>query len=211
MTEPIGHGVERLVLGWLAGGSKRGERAAMETAVGADHRVSAAATELARQLQRRLVGLRTAVTEKDLASLAGDFREKGVDLNGRATCVRVGEEVADMQQRVGLTGDRLGDDGVRMTQRGDGEPAQKIEVSLAVGVPQLGALAPCEHDLRGTKDRDERAVISRDAIAESRCIECVRAHLTIVPIPSSVKTSNSSTCGMRPSRMCEWRTPLRTA
>ena len=35
--------------------------------------------------------------------------------------------------------------------------------------------------------------------------------LTIVPMPASVNTSSSSTCSIRPSRMCARRTPLRTA
>ena len=56
----------------------------------------------------------------------------------------------------------------------------------AVAWSAFGAGTSLEHDLRGAEDRHERAV--RHALF----VECVRTHLTIVPIPSSVKISSST-------------------
>ena len=63
-----------------------------------------------------------------------------------------------MQQLVGLLGDGRGDDRVGVTEPDDGEPAEEVEVALAVAVPQLGAAALDEHDLRRPEDGHERAL-----------------------------------------------------
>ena len=59
VAEALRERLERLVLGRLTGGVQRGQRAAVEGAVGADHLVPAASAEAPGQLQRALVGLGT--------------------------------------------------------------------------------------------------------------------------------------------------------
>ena len=70
VAEALGQRLERLVLGRLAGGVQRGERAAVERAVGADHDVAAAPAPLAGQLDGALVGLGAGVAEEHLAAAA---------------------------------------------------------------------------------------------------------------------------------------------
>ncbi|CAB4852028.1 unannotated protein [freshwater metagenome] len=195
IPEPIRHRLERFVLGGLTRGCECGQRTSVEAAVGADHSVTATAAELAGQLQRCLVGLGTAVAEEHLAVMPSRLQKERVHLHRGFQRCRVGEQVADVQQLVRLTTDRLGHHRVRMTKRRDREATQEVEIPLAVGVPQFGARAALEHHLRWPEHGHERAVL------HTVRVEGVSAHETIVPMPSSVKTSNSSTCGMRPSRM----------
>ena len=61
-----------------------------------------------------------------------------------------------MQQLARLGGDRLGDDRVGVTEADHGQAAEEVEVALAVDVPQLGAAAADEHDLRRAEHRHER-------------------------------------------------------
>ena len=199
------------MLGGLAGGGQRGERATVEAAIGADDAVATAATELARQLQRGLVRFGAAVAEEQLAGLAGGLQQQLVHLLRGLHRGGVGEQVADVQQLPGLMSERRRHRGVRVTQRRDCQATEEVEVPLAGDVPQLGARAASEHHLRGAEHRHERAVVLalRGERVTAGCT--LTGHCTIVPIPSSVNTSNSNTCGMRPSRMWARRTPLRTA
>ncbi len=116
VTEAVGHRVERFVLGRLAGGRERGERAPVEAAVGADHAVAAAPTELAGQLERCLVGLGAAVAEEHLTVATGGLLQQQIDIDGCLRGARVGEQVAHVQQRCRLVADRLGDHRVRVPE-----------------------------------------------------------------------------------------------
>ena len=66
------------------------------------------------------------------------------------------EQVRHVQQRPGLRGERLGHRRVGVAEAGHRQPGQEVEVAPAVGVPQLGALAPHERH-RGGGSRHERA------------------------------------------------------
>ena len=69
VAEPLGQRLERLVLGRLAGGVERGERAAVEAAVGADTTTwRPRPPELAGELDGALVGLGAGVGEEHLAA-----------------------------------------------------------------------------------------------------------------------------------------------
>ena len=120
-----------------------------------------------------------------------------------------------MQQPRRLVTDGLRDCRVAMTERGHSDTGKEVEVTLAVRVPQLGATSPLEHDRRRTKHRHERAALrSRGVkiVAHELVPVCsVPVFSIIVPMPSSVNSSSSSTCATRPSRMCPPLTPLRTA
>ena len=83
VVEALGHRLERLVLGRLAGRRERRQRAAVEAAERADDDVAAAAAVLAGQLERALDGLGAGVGEEDLAVVAGGLGEQAVDLDRR--------------------------------------------------------------------------------------------------------------------------------
>src|SRR5215207_1017666 len=99
---------------------------------------------------------------------------------------------------------------MRVAQRGDREPAEEVEVLLALAVPELHALAAHERDRETAVGL--HAVLGVELSDVLECVGVERAHgNTIVPMPSRVKNSSSSACGMRPSRMCARRTPPRSA
>ena len=110
VPEPVGHRLERLVLGRLARRRQRRQRATVEAAVGAHDRVPAATAVLAGQLDGALVGLGAGVGEEHLA-LAGrsTSRIRSVIRSGGRLGDRVGEQVADVPQRGRLVGDGGGD------------------------------------------------------------------------------------------------------
>src|SRR5438045_8441634 len=81
-------------------------------------------------------------------------------------------EVRDVLQRAGLFSDGVSDDRMAVTETGDGESAQEVEIALAVDVPQLGALAA-----------DERHGLGRLRVHR-------RTHdVRIVPMPALVTPS----------------------
>ena len=148
LPEPARQRLERLLLLGLAGRRERGERAAVERAVRADHVVPLGTTVLLavtpRELDRALVRLGAGVGEEH-ASVAAEQR---VEALGDARLHVVVIEVRDVQQRARLLGDRVGDFGVRVAERRDREPAEEVEVPVALAVPQVRALAPHERDGR---------------------------------------------------------------
>jgi hypothetical protein len=117
VAEAVGHREERLVLGRLAGGSQRGERATVEAAVGADDHVATAATELAGQLQRGLVRFGAAVAEEHLpldwpvASAAVAFTS-----TPRPAPRSLANRLLTCSSVPGLMSERLGDRRVRVTR-----------------------------------------------------------------------------------------------
>jgi hypothetical protein len=98
---------------------------------------------LADQLDRALVRLRTGVREED-----------------RAAEGRLGEPLGEPQRRLGvvevrrtreprrLLGDRVHDRRVAVACVVDGQTGEEVEILVAVGVPQPGALAADELDRR---------------------------------------------------------------
>jgi hypothetical protein len=172
VVEALGHRLERFVLRRLTGGGEGGQRAAVEAPQRAHHDVPAAPAVLAGQLQRALHGLGAGIGEEHLAELPGDLGEEAVDLHRRSRGDRVGEQVAHVEQLLGLGADRLGDRGVRVTEADHGQATEEVEVALALAVPQLGALAANEHDLRRPEDRHERAA------RELHLVEGVAGHVS---------------------------------
>ncbi len=137
---PSGIGWNGSCLVGLAGRGERGERAAVEAAERRHDDVAPAAAELAGELERRLVGLGARVAEEDLPAVAGRLARRSSTigrprwrLGWRRSSTRAAASTPARQIAVG-------DDRVRVAERRHGEPAQEVEVALAVGVPQLGAL-----------------------------------------------------------------------
>ena len=76
---------------------------------------------------------------------------------GERLVVLGAEQVRHVQQGAGLIGDRRGDLGVGVAERGDREPAQQVEVSVAVDVVEPGPFAAHEHHRRRPVGRHDRA------------------------------------------------------
>ena len=84
------------------------------------------------------------VAEEHLAAAA----EQPVEGRGHLPAGLGAEQVRHVQQRARLLGERVGHRRVGVAEAGDGEARQEVEVALAVGVPELGALAAHERDRR---------------------------------------------------------------
>ena len=161
------------------------------------------------QLQGALVGLGPRVGEEDLpAGLAGAAVDQAVDGQRHLGPQRVAVEVGHVAQRAGLGGHGVGHLGVGMAERHHGQAGDEVEV------------APCRRRRRGRvpvapHEGDRRLGVGaheRAAIRHAPCDGGFRAHgSTMVPTPESVKSSSSSACGTRPSRMWARATPPRTA
>ena len=170
VTKPVGHGLERFVLGGLAGGGQRGQGATVKTAQRADHHVPPATAELARQLDGGLVRFGTAVAEEHLTADTGGLAQQGVHRDGGRGGRVVGEEIADVNEPIHLFAHGGGDDRIRVSERHHGDTRQEIQVSLARRVEQFGSAPPLEHDGRRSEDRHERTPV------EAAGVESVRTH-----------------------------------
>src|SRR5690606_28209193 len=92
---------------------------------------------------------------------------------------------------------RRGNGGVGVTERGDRQPSQKVEVPVAVGVDQPAPL---------TFDEGDRGPAI--GLHQHPGLAVGQGHgSTIVPMPSEVNTSSKTACWTRPSRMWAWETP----
>ena len=157
LAEPRRQRLETLLLLGLAGRGERGERPTVERPVRRDHvealgpavRLSVAAGEL----DRGLVRLGAGVGEEHTS----DHRRGGRRGGRRPGLHRVVVEVRDVEQRAGLIGDRVGHDRVRVTERRHREPAQEVEVLVALGVVEARPLAAHERDRAGGRTSASRA------------------------------------------------------
>ena len=70
--------------------------------------------------------------------------EEAEQLLGEQHAGLVDEEVAGVRDLADLVGDRRDDGGVRVAERGDRDARDQVEVAVAVGVPDLAALAAVE-------------------------------------------------------------------
>ena len=77
------------------------------------------------------------------------------------------------------------------------ESREGVDVPVAVGVPEAGALAPHE--------RDGVARVGSDRVVALERLELLQRHGQLAPIfvpcPASVNSSSRSECGTRPSTM----------
>ena len=93
----------------------------------------------ARQLDRRLVGFAAGVAEKDFVH-AGQGGQFGRQLLLLRHAIKIGR----MQQTTGLGGNCGDQLGVIVTERGDGDSRQGVEVDLALGVGHPAPVAVTE-------------------------------------------------------------------
>ena len=152
--------VRRLVV-VVAGGRDGRQRAAVEGVIRGDDLVAVHALRvevLAGQLHGALVGLRAGVGEEDAVGKRVRTQQRG-QLRLRLNV----EDVGRMQHAgVGLGDDRVGDDGMVVAQRVDGDARKQVGVRLAVLVVERAALAA--HEARGhalAEDLKEMLAVQR--------------------------------------------------
>jgi hypothetical protein len=176
---------ERRLLALLRRRAQRPVRAPVEAAVQDDD--VAPRLGLAGQLERGLVGLRTGVGEEHRPAQRAGRQALGEPAH------RLGvEEVADVQQPLGLIADRFDDRRVAVADARHADAGQEVEVLVAVVVPQARAGAA-----------DETHGVAR--VRRHQVVAGLRAHEAariFVPCPASVKSSSSSEWPTRPSTMC---------
>ena len=113
---------------------------------------------LARDLERRLVGLGAGVGEVDLAAQRGLGQALG------QAQPRLGvEEVADVDQALGLLADRRDDGRVAVPEAVDGQAGLEVEVLVALVVPQPRALAADELDAQARVGGDQVVALEQPA------------------------------------------------
>src|SRR6185437_11431159 len=179
---------------------------AVEAVLGGDDHRAGGALVAADQLERCLVGLRAGVGEEHPAIAA----EQPQQPFGQSDLGLVQEQVGGVRDRVHLAGHGLGERRMGVPERADRDAGNEVGVLIAVGVPDLTALAPHQCDRW-------YAVVGHERGLEPPLKLCRTSHelspsgTTMVPMPESVKISSSTACGSRPSRTCACGTPPRTA
>src|SRR5690606_13659998 len=157
------------------------------------------------QLDRGLVGLGAAVAKKDPVE-AGHLRQPVGQLRLRRDVVEIG----GVKERVRRRPDGRLQPGMAVTQGGDSEAADEVQVRPAGHVVEPGAFSPGEGQREPAVGVHHRPVGHlEDAVGFGTRIQ--RSYLlhgtTMVPMPWSVKISRSSECILRPSMMCVRATP----
>ena len=159
--DAAGQRLERLAVGRLGGQRERAHGAAVEGALGGDDVGAAGAPG---ELERGLVGLGAGVGEEDLAGGA----PPSSDPSRRSASAHLrlgGEEVRDVAEGLQLGGDRLDQRRVGVAEGVHGDAAEQVEVLLAGVVPDVGALAPGEHQLRRAEGVHQRLGVARLEVA----------------------------------------------
>ncbi len=106
------------------------------------------------------------------------------------------EQVADVDQRTRLLGDRGDDLGVAVAEARDRDAAEEVEVLVALRVPQARALAAYELDGLARVGGDHARALELLQLGEAHAETSI-----FVPTPASVNSSSSSECAIRPSMM----------
>ena len=98
-----------------------------------------------REFQAGFDGLRPAVAEER----ARQTRERGEAL-GEPPLQRVKEQIRRVEQRLRLIRDRAGQPGVRVSEGGDADPGQQVQICATVDIVEPDALAAHERHRRAT-------------------------------------------------------------
>ena len=144
--------LKALMVFLLAGRTQRRERASVERAERREDLEAAAANVAApspRELDRGFVGLGARVAEENFP-VAEMIREPLGQSRHRLGV----EDVGDVRELFGLLLDRAHDARISMAEAGHGEPAEKIQVAVAVGVIEIGACAAHERERQASVDID---------------------------------------------------------
>ena len=160
--------------------------------------MSTSTTELTSQLDCCFIGFGSGVAEEHLPATAQQLVHEYCSFSS----YRVSKKIADVHQCRGLFCNCSSNNRIAMAKRSNSDSTEKIEIALAVYVPQLRSRTTLEHDLRWAKNGNKRTMVTR-------CGKCVRCHffptscsaVIMVPTPAMVNNSISKTCGIRPSKM----------
>src|SRR5262249_47342311 len=115
----------------------------------------------------------------------------------------VDHQVGGVRDQADLPADRVDDCRVGVAEGADRDTGVQVEVLVAVGVPDVYAAATGDRERRGPVVGHEGLVppgLHRRELSTHWLASLSGS--TIVPTPSSVNTSSSTTCGTRPSRTC---------
>src|SRR5204863_2710929 len=110
-----------------------------------------------------------------------------------------------------LLGDRVDDGRMRVPERVHRDPADQVEVALAVGVPDVGALASSQRDRRGAVVVHQRRLPACLTIYIGRDHSLSLSGSTMVRMPRLVKISSSTESASRTAITCAPSTPPCTA
>src|SRR6185437_1273301 len=91
------------------------------------------------------------------------------------------------------------------------DPAQEVEVLVALLVPQQRAVSSHELDRQARVGADHALGLDALQLGERHASSASAPSVILVPMPASVNSSSSSECGVRPSRMCAAETPASIA
>src|SRR5258708_39269040 len=133
-----------LMVSLLAGRAHGGERTSMERPQRRQNLVAATArvaAPSARELDRRLVRFRTGIAEKNFAAVEA-IREALGQPRGRLGV----KDVGHVGELFGLLFDRAHDARIPVAETRDREPAEKIEVAIAVRIVKIRAVAAHERE-----------------------------------------------------------------
>ena len=143
VVEPFGQRARNAVLGRLAGGVQRRQRAAVEPIPGADDDVAPGPAHAAPASRRTRWPPRPS-WRRTPAPRHARSRRRSAGRWSRATsgATHVAEQVGDVQQRAGLRGQRVGDRRVGVAERGHGQPREEVEVPAALACPTASCPRP---------------------------------------------------------------------
>ena len=162
VKEPGGERLERLVLLRLPGRGEGRERPAMEAAVGGNDLPAPvlSPTPLAGDLDGAFVGLGTAVGEEHPAAAA----EQAIRVTATSGPTVVPNKFDTWQSVRACSATASATAGWAWPSDVHGEPAQEVEVSPAVGVPELGTRATHERHRRRGRIGGHQGVTHRLAV-----------------------------------------------
>src|SRR4029079_19458814 len=183
---------EALPLGGLSRGGQRAERPPVEALL--ERHEARAAGRLARDLERRLVGLGAGAAEEGLRAA----RARGKELREPEHRLRP-VEGRRVPQRIEVRVRRRSDRGVPVPEAGDRDPAAEVEVRAPFVVPDAAALAADDRQVCACVRRQDRSAIEPRAGRASR-----HAGTSVTPIeawtpPRAARTAATSFGTMPPS------------
>src|ERR1700730_7362264 len=136
------------------------------------------------------------------------------------------KNVGNVRELFRLLLDRAHDAGISMTEAGDREPAEKIEIAVTVSIIKIRAMparererkasvnidhvSMCEFDYLGVVHRVLPPLCDRRAVS-LKADTFARCWTPSVPIPERVKISSRTACLLRPSIIWVFATPLLSA
>ena len=159
VPEARGQRLEAFLVLRLRGRGDRGQRAAVETAAEGDDDATLGgaalrACPLARELDRRLVGLGARVAQEHPLGETRGLRQFGGEAHRRLAV----EDIAGVPEAAGLLGQHRHEAGVAVPEATHRDAGGEVDELAALDVPHATAKAACEHDVTRPVDRQHPAL-----------------------------------------------------